>query len=61
MGTFALLQHSAELALLRASEDPKMVAAEVEEPLRYPTITHDGSAPPPRRAVVPDFSPIRIW
>jgi cytochrome P450 len=42
LGTVALLQHPEQLALLRASGDPAVVAGAVEELLRYLTITHAG-------------------
>lgn len=42
LGTLALLQNPDQLALLRASKDPKTVAGAVEELLRYLNITHSG-------------------
>ncbi|MCF6474165.1 cytochrome P450 [Nonomuraea sp. MG754425] len=42
LGTLALLQHPDQAALLRDGDDPKAVAAAVEELLRYLTITHGG-------------------
>ncbi|MFF4616024.1 cytochrome P450 [Nonomuraea jabiensis] len=42
LGTLALLQDPGQLALLRESDDPKLVASAVEELLRYLTITHGG-------------------
>jgi cytochrome P450 len=42
LATLALLQNPAQLALLRETEDPKVVAAAVEELLRYLTIVHTG-------------------
>ncbi|MEU2718752.1 cytochrome P450 [Streptomyces sp. NPDC007205] len=42
LGTLALLQHPDQLALLRDTEDPKVVAGAVEELLRYLTIIHSG-------------------
>jgi cytochrome P450 len=42
LGTLALLQHPEQLALLRDSEDPKVIAGAVEELLRYLTIAHEG-------------------
>lgn len=42
LGTVALLRHPDQLALLRDSDDPKVIAATVEELLRYLTIVHSG-------------------
>uniref|UniRef100_A0AAU3GUX2 Cytochrome P450 n=1 Tax=Streptomyces sp. NBC_01401 TaxID=2903854 RepID=A0AAU3GUX2_9ACTN len=42
LGTLALLEHPGQLALLRETEDPKVVAGAVEELLRYLNITHTG-------------------
>ncbi|WP_335975416.1 cytochrome P450 [Streptomyces sp. CA2R106] len=42
LGTVALLRHPEQLALLRGTDDPKVVAGAVEELLRYLTITHSG-------------------
>jgi cytochrome P450 len=51
LGTLALLQHPDQLALLRESDDPTLVANAVEELLRYLNITHNGR----RRAVLEDI------
>ncbi len=42
LGTLALLEHPDQLAALRDTDDPKLVAGAVEELLRYLTITHSG-------------------
>ncbi|WP_399119929.1 cytochrome P450 [Streptomyces sp. KM273126] len=42
LGTLTLLQHPDQLALLRDSDDPKLVASAVDELLRWITITHGG-------------------
>jgi cytochrome P450 len=42
LGTLALLQHPDQLAELRATEDPKLIAGSVEELLRYLSIAHTG-------------------
>ncbi|MFF5979112.1 cytochrome P450 [Streptomyces olindensis] len=42
LGTLALLEHPEQLALLRDTDDPRLVAAAVEELLRYLTIVHNG-------------------
>ncbi|WP_433435029.1 cytochrome P450 [Nonomuraea sp. CA-141351] len=42
LGTLALLQNPGQLALLRDTDDPKLVAGAVEELLRYLNITHNG-------------------
>ncbi|MCK2220282.1 cytochrome P450 [Actinomadura sp. ATCC 31491] len=43
LGTLALLENPAQLALLRAGgDDPELVAGAVEELLRYLNITHSG-------------------
>ncbi|MCI3273741.1 cytochrome P450 [Streptomyces cylindrosporus] len=51
LGTAALFEHPDQLALLRESDDPKLVASAVEELLRYLNITHLGR----RRAAVEDI------
>ncbi|MEU2288385.1 cytochrome P450 [Streptomyces sp. NPDC013178] len=51
LGTYALLRHPDQLALLRDSDDPGLVASAVEELLRYLHITHLGR----RRAVTEDI------
>lgn len=42
LGTLALLQHPEQAALLRDTDDPKLIASAVEELLRFLTITHGG-------------------
>ena len=42
LGTLALFQNPEQLALLRDSDDPKLVVSAVEELLRYLHITHNG-------------------
>jgi cytochrome P450 len=42
LGTLALLQHPGQLAALRDTDDPELVAGAVEELLRYLTIAHSG-------------------
>nr|WP_229821085.1 cytochrome P450 [Streptomyces ruber] len=51
LGTATLLEHPDQLALLRESDDPKLVAGAVEELLRYLNITHTGRS----RAVTEDI------
>ena len=50
LGTLALLEHPDQLARVRESEDPKLIASTVEELLRYLNIVHSGR----RRAVLAD-------
>jgi cytochrome P450 len=50
LGTVALLENPAQLAELRDTDDPKLVANAVEELLRYLTIVHGGR----RRVAVED-------
>jgi cytochrome P450 len=42
LGTVALLEHPGQLARLRDTGDPALVASAVEELLRYLNITHNG-------------------
>ncbi|GAA1932594.1 cytochrome P450 [Streptantibioticus ferralitis] len=42
LGTLTLLQHPDQLARLRESDDPKVIASAVEELLRYLNIVHSG-------------------
>ena len=42
LGTLALLQHPDQLAALRATSDPQLIAGAVEELLRYLSIVHSG-------------------
>jgi cytochrome P450 len=51
LGTLALLQHPDELAYLRDTDDPSVIANAVEELLRYLTVTHAGR----RRVVLSDI------
>ncbi|MFI7540445.1 cytochrome P450 [Actinoplanes sp. NPDC049599] len=52
LGTAALLRNPEQLALLRETDDPKVVAGAVEELLRYLTIVHTGV----RRIAVADIT-----
>ncbi|GAA3507696.1 hypothetical protein FHR32_004296 [Streptosporangium album] len=51
LGTLALLEHPGQLALLRDTDDEKLVTSAVEELLRYLHITHNGR----RRAALEDI------
>ncbi|MFE4663444.1 cytochrome P450 [Streptomyces sp. NPDC056716] len=51
LGTAVLLDHPEQLALLRDTDDPELIAAAVEELLRYLTIAHHGR----RRVVLEDI------
>ncbi|WP_296388612.1 cytochrome P450 [Williamsia sp.] len=51
LGTLALLRHPGQLAELRESDDPALMASAVEELLRYLTIVHQGL----RRVAVEDI------
>jgi cytochrome P450 len=51
LGTLALLEHPDQLALLRSTQDPALVASAVEELLRYLHITHNGR----RRVAIADI------
>jgi len=51
LGTLALLRNPGQLALLRETDDPRLVSSAVEELLRYLHITHLGR----RRAVTEDI------
>ena len=51
LGTTALLEHPDQLAEVRGSDDPKLIANTVEELLRYLTIVHVGR----RRVAIEDF------
>jgi cytochrome P450 len=42
LGTLALLENPDQLAILRDTDDPKVIASAVDELLRYLTITHGG-------------------
>ena len=42
LGTAALLEHPEQLAALRETDDPKLIAGAVEELLRYLNIVHSG-------------------
>jgi cytochrome P450 len=42
LGTVALLEHPEQLAVVRGTDDPKLIANTVEELLRYLNIVHSG-------------------
>ncbi|MFE6822208.1 cytochrome P450 [Streptomyces sp. NPDC057690] len=42
LGTVALLEHPGQLELVRGTDEPRVIAAAVEELLRYLHITHNG-------------------
>jgi cytochrome P450 len=52
LGTLALLEHPDQLAALRDTDNPKLIAGAVEELLRYLNITHNGR----RRVAVEDIA-----
>ncbi|NKQ52685.1 cytochrome P450 [Amycolatopsis sp. K13G38] len=52
LGTLALLEHPAQLKLLRETEDPGLISSAVEELLRYLHITHNGR----RRVALADIA-----
>jgi cytochrome P450 len=51
LGTLALLEQPDQLAILRDTEDPKVIADAVEELLRYLSIIHNGQ----RRVAIEDI------
>ncbi|WP_276053992.1 cytochrome P450 [Mycobacterium mantenii] len=51
LGVLALLQHPDQLAVLRDTDDPKVIANAVEELLRYLSIIHNGQ----RRVAIEDI------
>jgi cytochrome P450 len=51
LGTLALLEHPDQLAALRGTDDPQLIAGAVEELLRYLSIVHSGR----RRVAVEDL------
>jgi cytochrome P450 len=51
LGVLALLEHPDQLALVRDTDDPQVVAGAVEEMLRYLTVVHNGQ----RRVVLEDL------
>ncbi|WP_329342319.1 cytochrome P450 [Streptomyces sp. NBC_00663] len=42
LGVLALLEHPDQLAIVRDTDDPQVLAGAVEEMLRYLTVVHDG-------------------
>jgi hypothetical protein len=50
LGTLALLRNPEQLAVVRETDDPKVIAGTVEEMLRYLTIVHNGR----RRVAIED-------
>ncbi|MEU6372498.1 cytochrome P450 [Streptomyces sp. NPDC046909] len=51
LGVLALLEHPDQLALVRDTDDPKVLAGTVEEMLRYLTVVHNGQ----RRVALADI------
>ncbi|MCU1679834.1 MAG: cytochrome [Amycolatopsis sp.] len=51
LGTVALIEHPEQLAIVRGTDDPKLIANTVEELLRYLNIVHSGR----RRVALEDF------
>jgi cytochrome P450 len=59
LGTLALLEHPDQLAALRDTDDPALIAGAVEELLRYLTITHSGRRRVALQDIVIDGQTIR--
>jgi cytochrome P450 len=59
LGTLALLEHPDQLAALRDTDDPALIAGAVEELLRYLTITHSGRRRVALQEIVIDGQTIR--